>query len=97
MKDLDQVRIIGVKKIELLTMSKINCLYFTINVFNYFYTAHGNVSLEDAETLKSKKMLQFLVRYDLNVSISTMSFCVHTEPLPLDTRTVLLHPFTLIT
>jgi hypothetical protein len=37
-------------KINILTTSRINRIYFAIKVFNYLYVSFKNISLEEAET-----------------------------------------------
>ncbi len=53
-------------KINILTTSQINRIYFAIKVFNYLYASFKNVSLEEAETPEAKSLLSFILRYYVN-------------------------------
>ena len=66
-------------KVNILTKSWINKIYFTIKVFNYLYVGFNfeNVSIEDAETPEAKSLLQHILRYYINAKISTQTHLVH--------------------
>jgi len=63
-------------KVNILTTSPVNKVYFTINVFNYLYAGFKNISLEDAETPEAKSLLQYILRYYINAKISTQTHLI---------------------
>ena len=50
-------------KINILTTSRINRIYFAIKVFNYLYASSKNISLEEDKTPEAKSLLNFILRY----------------------------------
>ena len=64
-------------KVNILTTSQINKIYFAIKVFNYLYVGFKNVSLEDAETLEAKSLLLYILRYYITAKISTQMHLIH--------------------
>ena len=64
-------------KINILTTSRINRIYFAIKVFNYIYASFKNVSLEEAETPEAKSLLNFILRYYVNAKTSSQTHLIH--------------------
>ena len=50
-------------KVNILIVSRINKIYFTIKVFNYLYVGFKNVSLEDAATADAMSLLPYILKY----------------------------------
>ena len=65
-------------KINMLTTSRVNRIYFTIKVFNYLYEVFKNVCLEEAESPKAKSLLNFILRYYINARTSTQTHVIHS-------------------
>ena len=73
---LQTTKIVIIKKINILSTSRINKICFAIKVFNYLYARFKNVSLEDAETPVVKSILQYILTYYINAKISTQTHLI---------------------
>jgi hypothetical protein len=69
-------------KINILTTSWINMIYFAIKVFNYLYASFKNISLEEAETPEAKSLLNFILPYYINAKTSSQTHLINgTRPI----------------
>jgi hypothetical protein len=64
-------------KINMLTTSWTNRIYFVIKVFNYLYAAFKNVSLEEDKSPKAKLLMNFILRYYIDARTSTQTHVIH--------------------
>jgi len=64
-------------KINMLTTSWVNRIYFATKVFNYLYVAFQNVSPKEAESPDAKSLLNFILRYYINARTSTQTHVIH--------------------
>ena len=64
-------------KINILTTSRINRIYFAIKVFNYLYASFKNISLDETKTPEAKSLLNFILRYYAIAKTSLQTHLIH--------------------